>query len=125
VQHAVLIELNLPDGSMHTVRSSRLGKLARARAVAIALHNYAVTPLSISPALRSAALRIARCVFASARMRGKLIPSAAQPRNRVGIHRRRTMPVKAATPRAATAITLRDARDISFKLPFAFDPECI
>lgn len=109
---------------MHTVRSSRLGKLARARALAIALHNYAVKPLSILPALRSAALRIAQCVFASARMREKLIPSAAQPCNRVGI-RRRTTSVKAAMPRAATVITLRDARDISFKLPFVSDPKCI
>lgn len=83
---------------MHTMRSSRLGKLARA----IALHNYAVTPLSIPPALRSAVLRTARCVFASVRMSGKLILSAAQPRNRVGIRWRRTTPVKAATPRAAT-----------------------
>lgn len=43
----------------------------------------------------------------------------------VGIRWRRTTPVKAATPRAATTITLRDARDISFKLPFVSDPEYI
>lgn len=56
---------------------------------------------------------------------GKLIPSAALSRIIVGIRWRRTTPVKAATPRATTAITLRDACDISFKLPFASDPEYI
>lgn len=55
----------------------------------------------------------------------KLIPTATQPRNRVGIHRQRTTPVKAATPRAATAITLEDARNISFKLLFTSNPERI
>ena len=55
----------------------------------------------------------------------KLILAIAQPRNRVGIHRQRTTPVKVAMPRAATAITLGDARNISFKILFTSNPECI
>jgi hypothetical protein len=97
----ILIELNLPDGSMHTVRSSRLGKLARAPAPVPSqlrfittrlLHRYRFR-LHCVP-LRSGSLG----AFSHPRgdEGGKLIPSAAQPRNRVGIRRRRTTPVKAA-----------------------------
>ena len=55
----------------------------------------------------------------------KLILAAAQPRNRVGIHRQRTTPVKVAMPRAATTITLGDASNISFKLLFTSNLEYI
>lgn len=49
VRGAILIELNLPDGSMHTSRSSWLGKLVR---VSSLLYRFSLLPsLSFSPSL--------------------------------------------------------------------------
>lgn len=68
------------------------------------------------------ALRTARCVFASARMSRKLIPSAAQSRNRVGIRRRRTTPRRSRPRCHAPRRRLRSEMLAIFLLSYASPP---
>lgn len=99
----------------HVLRGS-----ANLPALVIALHNYTLLRCyRFLPALRSAVLHDHPVRFRVERIRkdeeGRL-QSVAGSCKRAGIRRRRTTPVKAATPRAAMAFTLRDALAILWSL---------
>lgn len=113
----------------HVLRGS-----ANLPALVIALHNYTLLRCyRFLPALRSAVLHDHPVRFRVERIRkdeeGRL-QSVASSCKRAGIRRRRTTPVKAATPRAAMAFTLRDALAILWSLMMILrfplrDVECI